>query len=514
MLSWAIDLGRSFGSVVVVTPDEEVALIAQRSGVSVLPLDATTQSFTVDQVVQWAANQLEATGTVVVLQATSPFTRPETVQKCLAHVEDGAVCAFTVADDRHLRLEGDLLGPIRSVTPRVSRQQMPPAWRDLGSCWAIQASEARRVGRGFSPGQRIELVPVSGWEAVDIDHLEDWWVAEAWATRRRILYRVDGGGHLGLGHVYRALALGDALTGHDLTLCMNPTAYPDGVALAKSRGAKVLTLSAGTDQEWTDTLAAVRPDLVIVEVGPTTEQSVRDLIMAGYFVVTVEDRGPGADVAHLTFNDLDAPALHGPQRYQGSRYAVLRDEFTTARWRDVGSVDRILVTFGGTDPQNYTQVVVDVLREAGLLGHATVLLGPGYVHTPPTNVEVVRGVQYVSRYMEQADLAFTSCGRTTYELAACGVPMIALVQNAHEARHIDMVTEVGGMVLTKPTPESLSAALEIAQSVEFRRSAKTIMAQVDLRHGASRFWEIVWQAYREWERTHQETIHDGARQNA
>src|SRR3990167_6566729 len=63
----------------------------------------------------------------------------------------------------------------------------------------------RRSVRAWSCLSFARLLEVSGREAVDVDTVEDWWVADGYANQLRNACRVDGGGAFGLGHVYRSL---------------------------------------------------------------------------------------------------------------------------------------------------------------------------------------------------------------------------------------------------------------------------------------------------------------------
>ena len=44
-----------------------------------------------------------------------------------------------------------------------------------------------------------------------VHDLEDFWMAERLLRQPRVLFRVDGGAELGMGHVFRSLAIADAL---------------------------------------------------------------------------------------------------------------------------------------------------------------------------------------------------------------------------------------------------------------------------------------------------------------
>ena len=53
-------------------------------------------------------------------------------------------------------------------------------------------------------------------DAVEIGCYQDWWICEKLARRRRIVFRIIGDAQVGMGHIYRALALAHEITDHEI----------------------------------------------------------------------------------------------------------------------------------------------------------------------------------------------------------------------------------------------------------------------------------------------------------
>lgn len=169
--------------VAVVTDDDTIARIAVRCGVQVIPeprLVTKPGEHTWEPVAAHVVQAMEqyrgrAYTSLAVVQCTSPFLEAATVRRCLNLLpEYGA--AITVTDDRHARLG----------TPRMPRQQMPPCWKVTGGCTAIRR-DLMRPDRWVMPDSRP--VVVEGAEALDLDSLADWALAEWYcgATARETL---------------------------------------------------------------------------------------------------------------------------------------------------------------------------------------------------------------------------------------------------------------------------------------------------------------------------------------
>jgi UDP-2,4-diacetamido-2,4,6-trideoxy-beta-L-altropyranose hydrolase len=161
----------------------------------------------------------------------------------------------------------------------------------------------------------------------------------------------------------------------------------------------------------------------------------------------------------------------------GTRYILLRREFW--RWRDnVGRVPHIvnnlLVTMGGSDPENVTAKVLDALELIDTAGlEIVVIVGSSNPHLPDLQRRVgqsrhkmkfKQNVQSMPALMIWADAAISAAGTTTWELAFMGVPM-ALIAVAENQRQI--MQEMSGLQVALPLGWHADATLEsIAEAVQ------------------------------------------------
>ncbi|MDA9337366.1 hypothetical protein N9Q67_01535, partial [Planktomarina temperata] len=116
----------------------------------------------------------------------------------------------------------------------------------------------------------------------------------------------------------------------------------------------------------------------------------------------------------------------------------------------------ILISFGGTDPNNLTINTLSWLADSkfGNLS-ITVVLGLGATRQEVEikriiaknklkNCTVVTNVKLMSDLMCRANIAITASGRTIYELAACNVKTICICQNMRQLTHL-FVSEINGI---------------------------------------------------------------------
>jgi CMP-N-acetylneuraminic acid synthetase/spore coat polysaccharide biosynthesis predicted glycosyltransferase SpsG len=510
-------LGRSrFAPAVwVTTDDDEIAEIAARFGARVLrrPAELASDRVTLDPVIHHAAGAIEATlgsrfDVVVTVQPTSPLLSPERFDAAVAAVAfDGYDTAITVVDDRHLRWLGDPEAPRPGFDARKNRQELPAAWRETGAVLAARRDFVQPESR-FGP--HVRLLPVPEHEAVDIDGYADWWLAENWLARRRLAVRVDGGAGLGLGHVYRQLALASRLFNHEIRFFMDPKGA-DGIRLAESHG---VSIERCPPEEFVQRLDAFRPHVVFLDVLDTDADWVSAVRGPGRFVATFEDLGAGADVADLVLNELyqDARA-DGARRICGPGVACLREEFYGLSPHPTApAVSEVLVTFGGTDPGNLTLRALDALERVPADFSLTVVLGLGYAHEDSLAPwakrtrrphRILRDARAISAAMARADLAITSAGRTVYELVACGTPALVLAQNERELLHCCAREEFGVVNLglgRERSPAEIAEAVVGMLPFEAREELHLAMLSVDLWRGPERILRAVFDGLEERER--------------
>ncbi|MEO8636806.1 MAG: glycosyltransferase [Gemmatimonadales bacterium] len=503
---------RRIDRVVVTTDDEEVAHVAQVAGAEVLmrPAELCGDAVPLDPVIHhamttWEATRGERFDAVVTLQPTSPLLTTATIDAAIERfVAGGGDTLLSVIDDRHLSWTSRDGAWIPAYERRVNRQELPPHFRETGG---IVVARRECVAAGRRLGARIDLFEVPARESVDIDTPMDWWLAEKLLNHRRILLRVDGSELIGLGHVYRMLMLAARLIDHEvLFVCRED--HRLGSDLVRQSFYPLRTI--GDDAEFARIVAEFAPHIVVNDILDTEADFVAGLKARGIFVVNFEDLGPGSRVADLVVNALYEESFPSEHVVWGPAYFDLRDEFVILEPRPLRpAVEEVLVTFGGTDANDYTARVLALLaRLPGPAPRVTVVLGLGYGRLDaltallaglPLQVELLQNIKTISRYMQRADLVFTSAGRTVYEVASLGTPMIVLAQNNRELHHVFARSENGIVNLglgTAVTDAEITAAYQgLAGDAAMREQCRTLMRRHDLRRGMTNILTLLFSRY-------------------
>lgn len=438
-------------NVAVITDDDEIAEISEHFGARVIREPKTTGKATLDEVVIRTIPELRELGAksedvLLTIQPTCPFLTPARIEEALAEFASGAASVITVVDDRHLGWQIDENGkPTPDYKARVNRQLLPPQFRESGAI--IGARIENILEKGTRIIQPIALIELEAKEAIDIDTFADWAVAEHYATRKQIVFRTDASKNLGMGHVYRTLAVAQELARHELVIVLSKdqelgqeffAEYPFRVELVAN------------DDEFVNFVRGNNTDLVILDRLNNGEKIVSDLQTTAK-VVTFEDLGEGAAIADLLISDLYLnPAVSADHQLAGVENAILAPTFESLpRKASIEpSVENILLLFGGTDPSNLAVKSLDALEAIGFSGVVTVVRGLGAepidLSKYSLKLNPLANVKNMPAVMVQADLALSSAGRTITELACLGVPTICMAQNAKELTHAH-TTEANGV---------------------------------------------------------------------
>lgn len=276
---------------------------------------------------------------------------------------------------------------------------------------------------------------------------------------KTLLIRADASTEIGTGHVMRCLALAQAWQDSGGNATLAAAALPPAVAeRLGTEGVTVhaLTVASGSLDDAQQT-AALAHDMaaswVVVDGYQFGADYQRLLKAAGLRVLFIDDYGHAESYcADLVLNqnsyaDESLYANRDPSTclLLGPRYVLLRREFWPWRgWRReiVPVARKILVTLGGSDPDNVTLEVLQALNlvEVSELD-VVVIVGGGNPHAASLEdeaqysrhkIRLERNVTNMPELMAWADLAISAGGSTCCELAFMGLPTCMIVLNENQ----------------------------------------------------------------------------------
>lgn len=262
--------------------------------------------------------------------------------------------------------------------------------------------------------------------------------------RPKVIFRADGNTQIGLGHIFRCLALAEMLK--DDFRCVfasRPTA--DGVkAQIKAVCGDLITLDEQTHFE--DFLNHLQGDeIVVLDNYFYFPKYQKAIISRGCKLVHIDDMQPYHYHAHVVVNH--APGLNSKMfsldahtsLCTGLDYALLRKPFRSAVSKHSelyqSSQYDVFICFGGSDIHNISLKVIEALANHPLIRTMHVVLGPAYPHRDIIikKVEHVPQIQLHNQLngeemltlMQRCNLAIVPSSTILYELTAARIYTIS-----------------------------------------------------------------------------------------
>lgn len=491
--------------VYVSTDDDEIAFFARKFGAKVYmrPQDLGVDSTTLDPVIIDARDRIQSLedktyAVVATMQPTSPLLSVHSLDAALARLlKDGAVdTLISVINDTHLTWSIGAGGEyVPNYKERVNRQYLPQVFKETGG---FLISRGANLDTGRRIGGRVSLFELPAEEAIDVDTYEDWSICEYQLKRKHLLFRVAGYPEIGLGHIYNCLVIAGEILNHRISFLVDDKSR---LGYEKIKENNFPVHMQASDNILED-IERIGPELVINDCLDTDADYMLGLRDMGIRAINIEDLGTGVPYAEAVINAMYPEKVYHECHFHGPRYFCARDEFLFHEARPVSQqVKRVLITFGGVDPNNLTQKVLESIygfcvRE-GI--EIDVVTGLGYRFfeslEPFERANVARNVKNISDYIHRADIAFSSAGRTVYELAIMATPTIVLAQNDRELTHFFAFEEYGfrNMGLGKEVANAtILAQFEAfcADPLQREAMAERMRAQ-DMRNGKKRVVEII-----------------------
>ena len=314
-----------------------------------------------------------------------------------------------------------------------------------------------------------------------------------------LLLRADADAVQGTGHVMRCVALAEAWRAQGgraifISRC-------DSAALRariETSGAVLVPLeqnaSLDSDLQTTRAQLAEREAALLVLDGyhfdSLQQQALR---LPGHPLLVIDDNAHleayHADIVlnqNIGSDQLNYPCEADTTLLLGPSYALLRSEFQTWRRRfrcNRAIGQKILVTLGGSDPDNFTLRVIEAVSLLDRPGiEVRVVVGPANSHlaalenavqNAAVRVELLHAVSDMASLMAWADIAVSAGGTTCWELACLGLPALVVILADNQKRSAEEL-HAAGIVQNLGWHDGVSAqrlatALESLVYTSFRR---------------------------------------------
>lgn len=503
LISYAINNAKAskyITDIIVSTDSPEVNIIANQMNVSCKWRDSSLcgDHVTLDSVIEDAIPKDIMWDYIITMQPTSPTLSTETLDKAIEYsIKKDFDTVISVINAPHLSWRKEEASFVPNYKERLNRQYMPPHYVETGAFFISKASVVTKTSR---IGKNVSVFEIPEDESIDIDTFEDLQAVNTILNRKRVAIYVNGNNKRGIGHIYRSLELADEFfVKPDIFYDINQT---DPSVFGKTTH-NLIPING--INELFDFCKKNQYDIFINDILTTSIDymiALRTVLPKTARIVNFEDDGEGTIKADLVFNALLSKQ---EQRnvYAGEKYYISGKSFMFYNPIQINdSVKRIFISFGGADPQNYSDRLLKIISTPKyenynfvvVLGRAKNNVDSLMEYNKYANIEVLFNVENMPQLMSSCDIGITSRGRTGYELAMLGIPTISVAQNAREEKHGFVCNENGFTYIGLNPPDEVienTLNMYINMSQDGRQHYQDILIKHDLRNGRNRVMNLI-----------------------
>lgn len=485
--------------VIISTDSPEVQIIAQQMGADVKWRDASLcgDEITLDAVVADAIPKCSDWDYIVTMQPTSPTLRVETLDRAIQYAIDTNIDTLISAINAPHLSWGEKDGKkVPNYTERLNRQYLPPCYMETGAFFVSKASIVTPKSRF---GKKVDLFEVAEDEAQDVDTFDDLRSVAATLERQRVAIYVNGNNKRGIGHIYRALEIADEFF-------VKPDIYYDTNQTKPSVFGKTThqLIPVNGITELFEKCQENQYTIFINDILTTSIDYMIGLrsVLPKSRIINFEDDGEGITKADLVFNALykedELPQVHAGEKYYIPNKIFMFYEPVKIK----NHVKKVFVSFGGADPQNYSDRLLEMIAKPEyenynfvvVLGRAKENVEALLEYNKYPNIEVLFDISNMPEIMSSCDVGITSRGRTGYELAILGIPSIAMAQNRREEKHGFVCNENGFTYIGLNPPDEIiesSLRMYLIMKKESREHFQQMLLSHDLRGGRKRVMSLI-----------------------
>jgi spore coat polysaccharide biosynthesis predicted glycosyltransferase SpsG/CMP-N-acetylneuraminic acid synthetase len=449
--------------LVVSTDDPQVAEVARSWGAEapfLRPPDLAGDIPSLKPVIAHAVREMEGRGeradVVVVLQATTPFRDAAAIEDAVEKlVAGGYDTVLSVTEDRTLNWKAERGRLVPLFAKEGRREEQTPVYKENGAVVAMR----RAVLEGESRfGDKVGYVVLDKRAGFTVHDLEDFWMAERLLNQPRVLFRADGGPRMGMGHIYRSLAIAEALRSLSRAevafLMSGGTEHEQGLIAVSRAGYPVRVARDAALETCLEQVRDFSPAILINDLPALDAAYLTALSRLGTTTVNLVDALDDLETtehyAQVIVSVMKEERETPEGFYGGPAYAILREHFRGREKHLRERPELVLLSFGGSDPQGLTLKAARALQGLEPSIEVVAVAGPAFSYRRefeafmkanekglPRKVPLINEAGgHIAELMLEADLVVGSGGMSVYELAALGTPGIVLGQNAREEKRM------------------------------------------------------------------------------
>ncbi|MZH05309.1 MAG: hypothetical protein F3743_07890 [Nitrospinae bacterium] len=258
----------------------------------------------------------------------------------------------------------------------------------------------------------------------------------------------------GLGHLIRQIHIARELRKQNADIFFYIPGFSTAEDILKKHN---FSYQAVEDFCSASTTKTDKSDTTILDIHDTSSSLIQNLKKRSKKIISFEDHGEGRNQVDLLIDcnliPEDSKSVTSNTRpLFGLPYSVLAPEFENFHLENRSFSEKIqslLITFGGTDPNNIT---LDLARRIPSEIKTTAIAGPGFQNMNAlqeintSHICIVQNVQNMASMLFNHDAVFCSGGVTLHEAMCVGTPAFVISQVEHQEEKARSVENLGAAI--------------------------------------------------------------------
>lgn len=268
---------------------------------------------------------------------------------------------------------------------------------------------------------------------------------------KAVIY-ANGSSTIGLGHIMRTLTIAKELKKKGILVeYITDRSDKNAVKLVKDGGFNIIHVANILD--YLLSFKSLIYDLAIIDDYNIEEHDINKFYNIAGKIVYIDDLVKFKEynmdlLINTSIEALNVEYKGKTKKLLGPKYALLRDEFKQIKYKlPKPNVERIMITLGGGDENNFTKYILDMLLNNYNDIEYEVVLGNSYKYKDfmiqnykDKNINFHINTNNMAEIMLNCDLAISAGGNTLYELCACGTPTIAAIIADNQIKFVQGVS--------------------------------------------------------------------------
>ena len=313
---------------------------------------------------------------------------------------------------------------------------------------------------------------------------------------KSILIRCDGDENIGLGHVYRMLALAEVLrTQYSSAIRFVVIGGESAISLIREHHFNLDIIHPGNDEQFGINRLIIKhkPAALIFDIRTEIPGiAVRNWRKSGISCVVYDDSSERRLEASLVIlppvpqlRDLSWDGFKGTLLV-GFKYTLLRSQFKELGPKKKLSIPRIFISMGASDPFGLIFLVIDALSLLEFEFHADFLIGRAFqknemlskiLHKVTFKMQLHTNIKNVANLMAQTDFGVVAFGMIAYELGSLRIPAVHIGLTPDHVKSASIFEEKG-LALNLGIYTQLTG-VDVAKGIERGIKELVITSQID-----------------------------------